>query len=51
VLPFLRATKRPAAPWWVFIFGIFPPRFWCLLPAKGLAAREKGPFRLLESPG
>src|SRR5215203_6137346 len=26
-LPFLRTSKRPAAPWWVFIFGMCPPRF------------------------
>src|SRR5215211_9564294 len=27
-LPFFLTSKRPAAPWWVFIFGIrLPPRF------------------------
>src|SRR5215210_3546408 len=43
-LPFFLTSKRPAAPWWVFIFGIrLPPRFCCLRP-EGLAAREKSRF-------
>src|SRR5215210_6608352 len=43
-LPFFLTSKRPAAPWWVFIFGIDFLRvsFWLL--ATGLAAREKSRF-------
>jgi hypothetical protein len=34
-------SKRPEAPLWVFIFGIFPPRFLVRLRHKErLAARE-----------
>jgi hypothetical protein len=44
-LPFFLTAKRPAAPWWAFIFGIrLPPRFVLNLLTKELAAREKSRF-------
>src|SRR5215216_948247 len=38
-LPFFVTSKRPAAPLWVFIFGIcFPPRFSLRNVARGTGA-------------
>src|SRR5687767_15040542 len=45
-LPFLRTSKRPAAPWWVFIFGIFPPRFDGIYVSREARGTGEGPFRL-----